>query len=328
MIRLGIEEEVFVLEGEHITLDGLFTLARLLRKNPRFYYTHTASNIARGKDLQQSLLASVEISTSPHENVEDLIAELEYLRKDFSASCPGTIVAAGMLPHLPNAPTIVAALQVHVSGVSEETAYKTFLYFAPVLSLLTANSPAVGGRYIGLSARILNCPFIGVPGSDRFERFGDVIISRRLGTLEFRLFDPCPQIDKVRSLSTAIYELARNASLLNKDFNPQKYAAIRKEAATRGTDAQEVKNIAEELSELTGVPLDKFRNPPALKTWRMFSNSGTLSYLEMDSEYRRSVKFTGKRLPYTLRAAEGIFCYYLPRVPFTLYKYLKEHGHI
>lgn len=331
MVKLGIEEEVFVVDDGVINLDGLFTLACLLAKNPFYYYFRTASNLARGSDLKNSLLASVEISTSPHTEINSLIEELEKLRTDFSRVCPGTIVACGMLPHLKMSPSIVSALQIHVSGVKDKlAAYETFLYFAPALLLITANSPAIEGKYIGLSARILLNPFIGVPDKDPLKRFSDVIISRRLGTVELRLFDPCPDISRVRLLAETIARIAEQVEKgrLKREFKKERYIVLRERAAESGVEDKEVFKLAKELAEVTGIDVSVIESPPALKTWELFSKEGQGAYKKMDEEYRRGHKYSLTYFPYFVRAGIGIFGYYLPRLPYTTYKFLKEHGYI
>lgn len=331
VVRLGIEEEVFVLDNGRINLDGFFTLACLLFKRPAYYYTHTASNLARGADLRKSFLASVEISTSPHYQVQILISELSKLRSEFCKVCPGSIVACGMLPHLKESPSIVSALQIHVSGVKDKlVAYETFLYFAPALLLITANSPAVDGRYVGLCARVFLNPFIGVPSDDPRERYSDVIISRRLGTVELRLFDPCPDIERVRFLAEAVYQIADQIERgkLKKNFDREKYAILRERAAKVGIEDREVYSLAMELSDTVGIDISVFENPPALKTWKLFSKEGVGSYKMLDEEYRQGNEYSCVNLPYFLRAGIGIFGYYLPRLPYTAYKFLREHGYI
>jgi hypothetical protein len=64
-ITLGLEEEVFITTPTRPTLDALYVLAKLLWRNPRDYYKHTASNFARGRDARQCLMSSVEIATRP-----------------------------------------------------------------------------------------------------------------------------------------------------------------------------------------------------------------------------------------------------------------------
>lgn len=331
MIRLGIEEEVFVVDDGVINLDGLFTLACLLAKNPFYYYSHTASNLARGSDLKNSLLASVEISTSPHARIDDLIEELEKLRAEFSKVCPGTIVACGMLLHLKRSPSIVSALQFHISGIKDRlVAYETFLYFTPALLLITANSPAIDGRFTALSARILLSPFIGAPVKNPLERFSDVIISRRFGTVEMRLFDPCSDIKRVRLLAESIYRIAEQIEKkgLKREFKREKYIMLRERAAKSGVEDKGVFNLVEEFADITGTDISAIENPPAIKTWELFSKEGLDAYKIMDEEYRQGNKYTLTYFPYFIRAGIGIFGYYLPRLPFTTYKFLKEHGYI
>ena len=329
-IHMGLEEEVFVVDADgHPDPDGLYALARLLAKHPRYYYTRTAANSPRRADLKLSRVGSIEIATGIHRSPESLVDELARLRADLSAACPSRIVAVGMLPGLPEAPTIVAALQLHVSGVSDRMrALRAFLYFAPALALLTANAPAAGGMYGALSLRILRNPFIGVPGSDPYERFADVIISRRLGTIELRLFDPCPQLERVRSLARAVFAVAALAETRDFSYDADAYARLREASARVGCEDARVRERCLELSELAGIQLEEFENPPALETWRLFSERGVASYDELDARYRAGVHFSGVSLPHALRTLIGVCGWHLPRLPYGGYKVLKEHGYL
>ena len=73
MPTFGVEEEVFITEPERPTIRSLYFLAKLLARNPRYYYTHSASNFSRGPDLRQGLMSGVEISTAIHHDVEALV---------------------------------------------------------------------------------------------------------------------------------------------------------------------------------------------------------------------------------------------------------------
>ena len=76
MALFGLEEEVFIIDAEKPTLLSLYYLAKLLKKDPRYYYFHTASNFARGKDIKECLMGGVEIATGIHDNTSDLIKDL------------------------------------------------------------------------------------------------------------------------------------------------------------------------------------------------------------------------------------------------------------
>lgn len=76
---MGLEEEVFITEPTLPSLGALWHLARLLWSNPSYYYAHSASNFARGRDLRQSIMSGVEISTGIHSGPDDLVKEASLL---------------------------------------------------------------------------------------------------------------------------------------------------------------------------------------------------------------------------------------------------------
>ncbi|MCS7191352.1 MAG: hypothetical protein NZ843_07105, partial [Fimbriimonadales bacterium] len=71
----GIEEEIFITEPTRPALSAFYPMAKLLWRNPRYYYKHSATNFARGRDARQCLMSSVEIATRPHSDLEALLAD-------------------------------------------------------------------------------------------------------------------------------------------------------------------------------------------------------------------------------------------------------------
>ena len=140
MLTFGIEEEVFVTEPERPTLRSLYYLARLLARDPRFYYTHSAHNFARGRDVKQGVMSGVEVSTIISSDVEALVDDLQRRRADLSAVCSGLIVPTGHLLNY-DAPSNTSALHIHIGGVTDKKrVYGNLIHFLPVLPLFTINS--------------------------------------------------------------------------------------------------------------------------------------------------------------------------------------------
>jgi gamma-glutamyl:cysteine ligase YbdK (ATP-grasp superfamily) len=211
-ITLGLEEEVFITTPTRPTLDALYVLAKLLWRNPRDYYKHTASNFARGRDALQCFMSSVEIATRPHADIDALLDELRTHRAALAdAAGDAYLVPVGHLFDL-DAPTNTAGLHIHI-GVPAERRHircmRTLAYFLPLLILLSASSPYAGGRYFGQSYRVAASFAIGALHDDPYYRFQDLILSRRLGTIEIRACDPIWDLERLRVLLEAVQAIAQ-----------------------------------------------------------------------------------------------------------------------
>jgi gamma-glutamyl:cysteine ligase YbdK (ATP-grasp superfamily) len=205
-VTLGLEEEVFITTPTRPTLDALYALAKLLWRNPRYYYKHTASNFARGRDARQCLMSSVEITTRPHTDIDALLDELRTHRAALAdAAGDAYILPVGHLFDL-DAPTNTAGLHINVRAPHErrQTVYANLAHFLPLLILLSASSPYAGGRYFGQSYRVASSFAIGALRDDPYYRFQDLILSRRLGTIEIRACDPIWDLARLRVLLEAV----------------------------------------------------------------------------------------------------------------------------
>src|SRR3989304_7308274 len=131
-LPVGIEKEVFITQPLKPALSSLFYLLKLLMRDPLFYYTHTASNFARGKDVRFSLMSGVEVSTGIHSSAEEAIKDLALRRKDLIEVCPGYIVPMGHLINC-DTPTNTCALQIHLKADEHvERIYDNLAYFLPL----------------------------------------------------------------------------------------------------------------------------------------------------------------------------------------------------
>jgi hypothetical protein len=233
-VTLGLEEEVFITTPTRPTLDALYALAKLLWRNPRDYYKHTASNFARGRDARQCLMSSVEIATRPHAAIDALLGELRTHRAALAdAAGDAYLVPVGHLFDL-DAPTNTAGLHIHIGAPAERRhiVYANLAHFLPLLILLSASSPYAGGRYFGQSYRVASSFAIGALRDDPYYRFQDLILSRRLGTIEIRACDPIWDLERLRVLLEAVRAIAQLPTA--RPINRARYAALRHQAACIG----------------------------------------------------------------------------------------------
>lgn len=329
-ITLGLEEEVFVLEQGRLTptLQSLDYLRRLYWSNPKRYRRHSASNFAKGKDREECFMGSIEISTAVHADPYSLIDDLVQRRTEFArATNGGLVVPVGSLFTL-NSPSNTASSHVHV-GVSKqrrERVYENLAYFVPVLAVASASSPWLRGRPFGASARIAQKGLLGPLRHDREFRFQDVIISKRLETIELRVLDPIAEVSRLREILSAIQAIARFDGAM--PFNRDQYNRERDSWATEGAN-QVVLRRLEELQTI-------YRFPEALVTETISHRlDRTARARGIEAAYREADRIwrepTGVRLSpgrhKPLRAVTGIAGFYALRLPYIVYKGYKEwHG--
>ncbi len=321
----GIEEEVFVTEPDKPSLKSLYYLAGMLKKDLKFYYTHTASNFSRGKDISQGLMSGVEISTAAHSDVSSLLDDLILRRNDLISLCQGLIVPLGHLINF-NAPTNACALQIHIGGVqNRQKVYKNLAYFLPLLTLLTVNSPGAGGKYFGQSFRIDKSFAIGMLKDDWGYRFQDIIFARRLGTIELRIFDPTWDLDRIRLLLNLVDAIVKADE--DYPFEKEKYNKIRSKIALTGY-SEELEESYMKLKKFYDVPARIFQNTCSDQVWEFYEQEGLVNtYSALDNAYRTGV-FAPSRMPREgedfFKIGLGLVAYYIPKLPYVLWKYWKE----
>lgn len=337
-VLLGLEEEVFITEPTLPSIASLWYLAKLLWSRPSYYYTHSASNFARGKDLRQGVMSGVEVSTAVHSSAADLVRDLAERRKELAGVSGGLMVATGHLFDI-DAPTNTCGLHIHVGPVDEkdlERTYSTLARFLPLLSLLTASSPLRGGRRFGQSYRVARSYAIGpLRAADKKYRFQDMIISKRLGTIELRVFDPVWDLERIRVLAECIQGLVRAAAEPGCAFSwdEHTYAEERRVAATRGY-AGSLRQRYAELRDVVDVPEQLFARTVSDELYECWRRYGTLvTYTALDRAYRHGVFDPGSAAAATctpgalglIRGLAGFACYYVPKLPYIILKGLKEH---
>ncbi|MCX8052376.1 MAG: hypothetical protein N3B12_01080 [Armatimonadetes bacterium] len=326
MPRFGIEEEVFITEPERPTIRSLYYLARLLARNPVFYYTHSAHNFTRGKDLKEGLMSGVEISTAIYEDPDLVVDDLAHRRADLAAVTSGLIVPVGHLLDI-DTPTNTCAVHIHISGISDrQRVYSNLIHFLPILPLFTINSPMVAGRYFGQSYRMSSSFAIGPIRNDWTVRFQDVILSKRLKTIELRVCDPCWNLDRVRYLVRAVAAIAS----LDETLDPavETYNTLRNEICRRGL-LEETAHLAEELQSLVDFPMEMLTRTASDELYEAYKAGGLLAaYSALDNGYRNGI-FKPREVPIKRKShigagMLGFAGYFVPRLPFYAFKGLRE----
>lgn len=326
-ITLGVEEEVFVLEQGRLapTLQSLDYLRRLYWKNPRRYTTHSASNFAKKDDRKQCFMGSIEIASGKHGSVSELLNDLIERRKEFAKAAEGgVVVPTGGLFTL-SSPTNTASTHIHVGvpKVRRELVYGNLAYFVPVLAVAAANSPWADGKPFGLSYRMSEEGLLGPLREDREYRFQDIIISKRLGTIEIRVFDPIPELWRLRSILEAIVAIASSSTEFQ--FDRGAYNLARKSWTRTGAD-DFVKARCRELNELIDFPIELAENPISGYLCQAATESSVLeAYHELDRIWRAPTNTIAVAKPHSpLRGLSGLAGYYAIRLPYIAYKGYKE----
>lgn len=325
MPTYGVEEEVFVTEPERPSPQSLYYLAKLLWRRPNFYYIHSASNFARGEDIKQGVMGGVEINTGRHTSIELLLEDFIQRRKDLMEVVEGLIIPLGHLIDT-EAPTCTCAFQIHIGELNrKEVAYNNLAYFLPVLMLLTANSPLVREKYFGKSYRIAHGYAIGPLREDPTYRFQDLILSKRLKTIEIRVPDPTWDLERIKVLLEAVDVIVKLPRAVG--CNLTWYNSIRGRVARVGF-IQELEDVYHRLTTLCEVPERLLKQSPSDEVAVFFEREGLLkTYSALDNAYRtgelrsREVLPTGKSY---LKMWAGFTGYYVPRLPYMAWKYWRE----
>jgi gamma-glutamyl:cysteine ligase YbdK (ATP-grasp superfamily) len=325
MITLGLEEEVFVLEPLLPTTRSLYYLSRLFWQNPKRNYFLTASNFARGQDLKCGMMSGVEVATDICHSTEETVNQLRRLRNQLASVAEGYIAALGHLLQT-DTPTNVCALQIHLGGMEDPSrSYDNIAHFLPVLILLLANSPMRKGERFGQSYRLQVGYATGPLTGDRRHRFQDLIISKRLGTIEVRAFDANPNLERIRIALNVLLVLANTSVHYKLDLDA--YRRQREQAITIGLN-RELSQLAEELNEQVAIPLELLQHTESDQTAQIYQAEGLAgTYRGLDHRYRE-MEYTPpphswltRRL---LQPALGFLTYYFPKFPYISYKYFKE----
>lgn len=326
MPTFGIEEEVFITEPERPTFRSFYYLARLLAKDPGYYYTHSAHNFARGQDLKQGWVSGVEISTGIHEDVDELIADFGRRRADLCSVASGLIVPMGHLINF-NTSTNTCAIHVHIGGVADNhRLYGNLIHFLPILPLFTVNSPFCDGEYIGQSYRMAISWAIGAIKDDWTIRFQDIILSKRLGTVELRACDPCWDLNRVKYLLRAIKAIAG----LDESLAPniERYNGLRGRMCREGL-LDETADLVLELQSIVDFPIELLTHTASDELAEVYKSEGLIgAYSALDNGYRNGCfeprEVSQQQGNDILSGTIGFLGYFIPRIPYYAWKGIKE----
>ncbi len=324
---IGVEEEVFILEKGRMTptLQSLDYLRKLYWSNPKKYMKYTASNFSKGEDRKQCFMGSVEIATGKHDSPDELIQDLKERRTAFAKAAQFAIVVpVGALFSI-SSPTNTASSHVHI-GVprnERERVYSNLCYFAPVLAVAAANSPWAEGKPFGISYRMAQKGLLGPLREDIEYRFQDVIVSKRLGTIEMRIFDPIPELDRLYAILDAVKKIAELETRF--PFSRDRYNEERKRWTVEGK-TEFVESLTTEMKEAINVPFDWIEKPLGLHLGEFARQHGIRrAYEEADRIWREPTQTVAKPRPFSVvRTASGIAGYYAVRLPFMAYKGYRE----
>lgn len=307
------------------TLQSLDYLRCLLWRNPKKYTRHSASNFARGEERKECFMGSIEVATAIHESIELLLEDLLARRTEFAkAARGGMIVPVGALFTL-SSPSNTASSHIHIGVPRSERprVYANLAYFAPVLAVAAANSPWSGGRDFGLSYRMAQPGCLGALRPDPEYRFQDIIISKRLGTIEMRIFDPIPELYRLREILDALVAIASTERSF--PFDREEYNRERESWTSKGLTPF-VEARWQELQELYQFPFDLVQETLSERLRSIAAGNEIMAaYREAERIWREGTDIAPEHRPYSrLRGVAGLAGYYAVRLPYMAYKGYKE----
>ena len=314
----GLEEEVFVLYQGRTSAGSLQNMAGLLWQDPRRNWAATATNFRRGPAARRELMSSVEVSTRVEFSAATLFSAVLSRRRELSrAFAAGQLVALGALPGSDSYHT--AGLHIHI-GVPEsqrQRVYGNLAYALPVLTLASASSPYFGDTQMqrGPLSRVASSFALGELGPDPYERFQDLIVTRRLGTLELRVLDPVPDPERLWAILQAVERTTNLPGSL--PWSREEYNALRREALAGSSAALQAR--AAELEELTGFAAHWTQHTEAQRVRQHTDLRGWPSTCaHLDGLYRTGSWQdigTPHARPPLWHGPAGFARYYLPRLP-------------
>ena len=307
------------------TLQSLDYLRRLWWSDLKTYWATTHSNFARGEDRRECFMGSIEISTRVHDSVDALLDDLVARRTALARAVRGgRVVPTGALFTL-NSPSNTASTHIHVGvpTTERERVYRNLATFAPLFALASANSPYAAGRRCGLSYRLAQSSLIGPLRADPEYRFQDLIISKRLGTVELRLCDPMPELTRLRMVLRAVRAVASWGG--SADFCPETYYHERKSWTIRG-ETQYIQELRHKLERICEFDPSLSADTLSQRVGNIADERGIESaYAKLDRIWREP---TGVPVcpesTSAWRAASGLLGYYALRVPWIAWKGYKE----
>jgi hypothetical protein len=330
-ITLGLEEEFFLLYQGKPQLSSLTNLSKLLWSDPRFYFTRSASNFSRKEGAKQGIMSALEVSTRVCNTVPELMAEVVARRLDVMQVCPtGLIAHVGMIPR--DDPYNTAGMHIHV-GVPEterQRVYANLVRFLPILALASSSSPWKGAEPYGQSYRMHASYALGNLQSNPLERFQDLILTRRLATLELRVLDPVWDLKRLEAIVQAVYALAETP----KSFfgTLETYNQLRSSYPQHGL-TPELSELALELYHFCGFELHWTQNTISDQLLELERTHGLPAVFRHLDGGIRTGTFSPSSTPDDLPSSAsevlgglwGFSTYYLPRLAYISWKAWKEN---
>lgn len=303
---------------------SLLDLASLLWRNPKRNMRHTASNFTR---RLPNLMSTVEFATGVHATPDTLLAETLARRQELaSVMRSGLIVPVGMLQDANPFNTAGLHLHLGVPGDVMWRAYGNVARFLPVLALASASSPWDGTARYGHSRRTHASFALGGLRDDPFHRFQDLIVTRRLGTIELRVLDPVWNPARLHAIVDAAWRLAGLERALA--FDRGAYNRHRERYPREGL-TPELRELALELHDLTGFDPKWVEETEADRIAAEAERHGlTHVWRSLDGAYRHGAftpSCTPDERPARWRGAAGLALYYAPRLPYMAVKGWQEH---
>lgn len=338
-ITLGLEEELYVLYQGQPDLGSMAGLSRLLWRKPKTYYPHSASNFSRKSGAKLGLMSGVEVSTAVCHTPQELMQSVIARRQDLMNAFPtGHLSALGMIQR--DDPYNTAGLHIHIGVPTHRKAavYGNIARFLPILALASSSSPWQGTQVFGQSYRMHASYALGALRADPLYRFQDLIITRRLGTIEIRVLDPIWDLKRLSALVDAIYQLASLPAL---DWSAAQYNQLRSVFPQYGLDGLNSAHptlaaLADELYQRTGFESHWSRHTVSdllvqLAQTAPNPSQGFLAVAShLDSGFRHNLwqnSGTPDPKPAFWHGAWGMLSYYLPRLGYISYKaWVENYG--
>lgn len=323
-VTLGLEEEVFAIEKDRNTpsFQSFDYLRKVWYFDPRDGIGRTASNLAKGSDRRSCVMGSIEVSTSKCSSPQSLIEDLVRRRKRLAKSAlHALVVPIGALPDCPT-PSNTASSHIHIGVPKEERerVYDNLAYFLPLIGVASACSPVCDGSHIGLSYRLANASLLGQLKDDKEFRFQDMIVSKRLGTIEIRLLDPIPEIDRLISILQVLVDIASWEGHI--PLNRQEYNDLRPKWTSKGF-IPELQSRWQKLQEISDFDFKWIQNPLSSRLNAMASSSQIFE--ELDRIWRLPTGTNALPKPTSkMGEVKGILAYYIPKLPFMAVKGYRE----